>query len=49
MPDTMAKLLDQLSVPPEARQIAALDKPVVEGTPLPGPSGIFPRYVDPAA
>jgi methionyl-tRNA synthetase len=48
MPDTMARLLDQLSVPPEARQIVALDDKLVEGTALPAPSGIFPRYVDPA-
>jgi methionyl-tRNA synthetase len=49
MPDSMDKLLDQLGVPIEARQLAALQTPIVEGTALPAPAGIFPRFVEPAA
>jgi methionyl-tRNA synthetase len=48
MPDSMSKLLDQLGVAPEARQIAALDAPLAEGTPLPAPVGLFPRIVEAA-
>ena len=46
MPDSMGKLLDQLGVAPEARQIAALDAPLAEGTALPAPVGLFPRIVE---
>jgi methionyl-tRNA synthetase len=46
MPDTMAKLLDQLAVPEGERQIAALDTPLAEGTTLPTPTGLFPRFVE---
>jgi methionyl-tRNA synthetase len=45
MPDTMAKLLDQLGVPAEARQLAALATPLPAGTPLPPPEPLF-RKVD---
>jgi len=50
MPHSMARLLDQLGVPAEARDFAALgeDAALVPGTPLPKPEGVFPRYVDPA-
>lgn len=49
MPDSMAKLLDLLGVAPEARSFAALGEGgrLVAVTPLPAPSGIFPRYVEP--
>jgi methionyl-tRNA synthetase len=49
MPDSMAKMLDQLGVPAAARGFAALDTPLPEGTALPPPAGVFPRYVEPAA
>jgi methionyl-tRNA synthetase len=49
MPDSMAKLLDQLGIPPDTRQIADLTPPLTEATPLPAPSGIFPRHVEAAA
>jgi methionyl-tRNA synthetase len=49
MPETMAKLLDQLGVAPEDRQWAALTAPLAEGAALPAPFGIFPRYVEVAA
>jgi methionyl-tRNA synthetase len=48
MPATMARLLDQLGVPPDARQLAALDHALADGTPLPPPQGLFPRWVEPA-
>ncbi len=46
MPASMARLLDQLGVAPAARQFTALDEPPAEGTPLPAPSGLFPRFVE---
>ncbi len=46
MPGSMAKLLDQLAVPAEARSFAALDKALTPGMALPAPSGVFPRYVE---
>jgi len=48
MPESMAALLDQLGVPQEARQLAALATPLPEGTPLPPPSPLF-RKIDVAA
>jgi methionyl-tRNA synthetase len=48
MPETMAKMLDQLGVPPEARSLAALATPLPEGTPLPPPSPLF-RKIEEAA
>jgi methionyl-tRNA synthetase len=49
MPDSMARLLDQLGVPAAERQLAALAAPLADDTPLPAPQGVFPRYVEPAA
>lgn len=49
MPDSMAKMLDQLGVPTDARDIAALATPIAPGTPLPPPAGVFPRFVEDAA
>jgi methionyl-tRNA synthetase len=48
-PGAMAKLLDQLAVPVEARDIEHLDEAnaLVPGTALPKPEGIFPRFVEP--
>ncbi|MXP63863.1 methionine--tRNA ligase [Roseomonas sp. M0104] len=43
MPDTMAKLLDQLAVPAEARGLEALATPLPGGTPLPPPSPLFQK------
>jgi methionyl-tRNA synthetase len=48
MPLSMAKLLDQLGVPPEKRDFAALEAALVPGTALPKPEGVFPRYVEAA-
>ena len=47
MPDSMSRMLDQLGVPAEARDLAALDTSLASGTILPPPQGIFPRYVEP--
>ena len=49
MPGSMARMLDQLGVPAVARSIADLATPLPDGTPLPAPQGVFPRYVEPAA
>ncbi len=46
MPGTMARLLDQLGVAPNARQLAQFSQMVSPGTPLPAPEGIFPRYAE---
>jgi len=46
MPGSMGKLLDQLGVPAEARDLAALAAPLIDGTVLPAPQGIFPRFVE---
>ena len=48
MPDSMAKMLDQLGVPPDQRDLAALATPLAEGTALPPPAGVFPRFVEAA-
>ena len=49
MPETMAKLLDQLAVPADRRDFAALATPLDTGTVLPQPSGLFPRIIEPAS
>jgi methionyl-tRNA synthetase len=49
MPDSMARMLDQLGVPGDARALAALNTPLDDGITLPPPQGVFPRYVEPAA
>ena len=46
MPGSMARMLDQLGVPPDARTLAALDAPLADGTKLPPPQGVFPRHVE---
>jgi methionyl-tRNA synthetase len=50
MPGSAAKLLDQLAVPADQRQFAALETALAPGTKLPPPQGVFPRFVEtPAA
>jgi methionyl-tRNA synthetase len=49
MPGSMARMLDQLGVPADARSLADLATPLPGGTTLPAPQGVFPRYVEPAA
>jgi len=48
MPTACGRLLDLLGVPDGARAFAALGAAgrLVAGTPLPAPSGLFPRYVE---
>jgi methionyl-tRNA synthetase len=51
MPEASAKLLDLLAVAEPDRGFAALGAEgarLVPGTALPAPSGVFPRYVEPA-
>jgi methionyl-tRNA synthetase len=47
-PHAMAKMLDQLAVPADARSFAALGAggALKAGTSLPAPEGAFPRYVE---
>ena len=49
MPTSAAKLLDQLTVPPEQRNFAALDGAtrIIAGVKLPPPAPVFPRYIEP--
>jgi methionyl-tRNA synthetase len=49
VPTGAEKLLDLLAVDKAARNFAALGKAgrLQAGTPLPAPSGVFPRYVEP--
>ncbi len=49
MPDSMARLLDQLAVPAGQRSLAHLEDKLPSGLTLPPPQGIFPRYVGDAA
>ncbi len=46
IPGSAARLLDLLAVPADKRMFADLGLRLVSGTPLPAPSGIFPRYVE---
>ena len=48
VPEAAATLLDQLAVPRGARGFDQLATPLVPGTPLPEPQGVFPRYVEAA-
>jgi methionyl-tRNA synthetase len=47
IPDSASRLLDQLGVPGEARGLPAA-APVLAGTALPAPQGVFPRWAEPA-
>ena len=47
MPESAAKLLDQLGVAAEDRAFGAFGKRLMPGTPLPAPQGVFPRWVEP--
>jgi methionyl-tRNA synthetase len=49
MPESCAKLLDQLAVAPEGRSFASLDRALPGGATLPAPSGVFPRFVETTA
>jgi methionyl-tRNA synthetase len=50
MPTASGKLLDLLAVPADERDFATLGggHRLAAGTPLPAPSAVFPRYVEPA-
>lgn len=49
MPGSAAKILDLLGQASEARDFAAIGTRIVAGHPLPAPSPVFPRYVEPDA
>ncbi len=46
MPESMGRMLDQLGVPADARMLSALATKLPDGTQLPPPQGVFPRYVE---
>jgi methionyl-tRNA synthetase len=46
IPESAAKLLDQLGVAEDARQFSGLESEVAAGTPLPAPQGVFPRWTE---
>ena len=46
MPESIARLLDQLAVAPEHRDFAHFDRALIGGAPLPAPQGVFPRFVE---
>ncbi len=46
MPDSMARMLDQLGVAEDQRDLADLANPVPDSTVLPAPKPVFPRFVD---
>jgi methionyl-tRNA synthetase len=48
IPTSADRLLDQLGVAAEARDLAALDTPLSAGATLPAPQGVFPRLEMPA-
>ena len=49
MPESIGRMMDQLGVPADARSLADLAAPLADGTQLPVPRGVFPRYVEPTA
>jgi len=48
IPESADKLLDLLGQDADARDFAAIATPIVPGTQLPAPQGVFPRWVEPA-
>jgi methionyl-tRNA synthetase len=44
MPESASKLLDLLGQPADLRSFAAIGTRLAPGTPLPAPTGVFPRY-----
>ncbi len=49
IPESAARLLDQLGVATAQRGLDAIDRKVAGGTPLPAPQGVFPRWAAAAA
>jgi methionyl-tRNA synthetase len=49
MPASMGAMLDQVGVPAEARDFAALTTTLGDGVMLPAPKGVFPRYIEETA
>ncbi len=49
MPTSMERMLDQLGVRRDQRDFAALARPLADGTVLPAPLGVFPRFVEETA
>jgi methionyl-tRNA synthetase len=45
MPESAARLLDLLGQPADQRSFATIGTRLTPGTPLPAPTGVFPRYL----
>jgi methionyl-tRNA synthetase len=43
LPNASEKILDQLSITPDQRMFKDLASPLVAGTTIPQPEGVFPR------
>ena len=46
MPESAARLLDQLAIPEDARDFSAFDQALTAGTSLPAPQPVFPRFAE---
>ena len=46
MPESTGKILNQLSVPADARDFTSLESVLQAGTALPKPAPVFPRFVE---
>ena len=46
MPESTGKILEQLSVPSDARDFTSLESGLQAGTALPKPAPVFPRFVE---
>jgi methionyl-tRNA synthetase len=46
VPEAAGRILDQLAVPADARDFAALATPLAPGARLPAPQPAFPRFVE---
>jgi methionyl-tRNA synthetase len=46
MPASMGRMLDQVGVPADMRDLASLGIPLPAGTLLPAPEGVFPRVLE---
>jgi methionyl-tRNA synthetase len=46
MPESMARMLDQLGVPADGRSLADLETALPAGLALPTPQGVFPKWIE---
>jgi len=46
MPESMARMLDQLGVPADGRSLADLETALPAAVALPTPQGVFPKWIE---